>query len=253
MSLVLVVIGLIILIVFPSLMALRKDMAQAATQSNLQSLLRATAAFAQANGCLPCPAPAATTGAGFAHLRGDTSASPAACNGCTNPEGIVPYLSMGVPRRLAMDGWGRWITMRVDPALTSSAFAGVTPTGTNGLCNATFSATTSPTVRAPGQTSSQGAHAAVVFVSYGPDGYGAFMADSYANGAGGLQEQFPSTALACSTNAGFEECNASQTTSFVDAPPAISETDPFGDLLSYMDRNGLVSYFGTTTVCTKAW
>ncbi|HAX91679.1 MAG TPA: hypothetical protein DCY07_05670, partial [Rhodospirillaceae bacterium] len=116
MSMVLVIIGLVIMIVYPALGAFRQSMQASATQSNLQALMRATAAFVQNNGCLPCPTPASTTGVGFGRVRGDTLT--AMCSVCPIAEGIVPFVSLGIPMQTTKDGWGRWITLRVDPALT---------------------------------------------------------------------------------------------------------------------------------------
>ena len=82
MSIVLVVIGLIIMAVLPSLTAARAASQRSLTQANLQALMLATAAYAQANGCLPCPAPAATSGPGFGRVRGDAGVTPPPCGVC---------------------------------------------------------------------------------------------------------------------------------------------------------------------------
>jgi type II secretory pathway pseudopilin PulG len=125
MAVVLVVIGLIIFTIFPAINAVRMSSQRSTTQSNLQSLMLATAAYVQANGCLPCPTPAGTIGAAFG-LAGSTTGTGAsktssACGTCSVPEGIPPFISLGIPASTAEDGWGRWITMRVDPALTGNA------------------------------------------------------------------------------------------------------------------------------------
>jgi prepilin-type N-terminal cleavage/methylation domain-containing protein len=118
MAVALIIIGLVILAVFPALMAMRAGSQRGLTQSNLQALMTATAAYAQANGCLPCPTPASAIGNGFGRVRGDASAAPPACGICSTAEGIPPFASLGVPAAVAHDGGGHWITMRVDPALT---------------------------------------------------------------------------------------------------------------------------------------
>ncbi len=127
MAVVLVIIGLVILTVFPALTAARTGSQRMLTQNNLQALMLATAAYVQANGCLPCPTPPAVFGNGFGIVRGDATVNPNACGACPTPEGIPPYMSLGVPASTAHDGWGQWISMRVDPALTA-AFNVVPPT-----------------------------------------------------------------------------------------------------------------------------
>lgn len=248
MSVVLVVIGLIILIVFPALTALRSATQQNLTASNLQALLRATAAYVQANGCVPCPTPATTTGAGFGLVRG---ASGAACGACDTPEGIPPFVSLGLPASMARDGWSRWITMRVDPALTED-FKIVPPsagTGQTGLCKAGLSKTKTITVTAP---SGPPQPVAVLFLSHGPNGYGAFVASAVAGPANGERLSFPASAPACTATGGPEHCNAAGTGQFRDAPQAKSGTKIFDDMMLYLDRNALVSLFGSGA-CATVW
>lgn len=248
MSVVLVVIGLIILIVFPALTALRSATQQNLTSTNLQALLRAAAAFVQANGCVPCPTPATTTGAGFGVVRG---ASGAACGACDNPEGIPPYVSLGLPASMARDGWGRWITMRVDPALTED-FKIVPPsagTGQTGLCKAGLSKAKTITVTAPSGPAQQ---AAILFLSHGPNGYGAYTASAVAGATNGERLPFPPSAPACAGNNGPERCNAAATGQFRDAPQAKSGPKIFDDMMLYLDRNALVSLFGNGA-CATAW
>lgn len=127
MAVAVTIVGLVVLTVFPALTAMRSGSQRSMTQANLQSLMQATAAYVQANGCLPCPTPASATGAGFGRVRGDSSAAPAACGTCTTAEGIPPYMSLGLAANVAHDGGGHWISMRVDPALTAN-FAVVPPT-----------------------------------------------------------------------------------------------------------------------------
>ncbi len=133
MAVVLVVIGLIIYAIFPAMNAMRAASQRAATQNNLDALMKATAAYVQANGCLPCPTPAVTVGGGFGRVTGGATA--AACGACTTPEGIPPFVSLGLPASTASDGWGHWITMRVDPGLTGNTnFTVVTPPSKPVMC-----------------------------------------------------------------------------------------------------------------------
>ncbi|HUY69187.1 MAG TPA: type II secretion system protein [Alphaproteobacteria bacterium] len=278
MAVVLIVIGLIVLAVFPALTALRMSGQRTLTQSNLNSLMRATAAYAEANGCLPCPTPASTIGSGFGRVRGDGSASPAACGACAAPEGIAPFMSLGLPAEAARDGWGHWITMRVDPALTVNPANSANPVGVvppfapctaadlaaspvtascrlqgasqKGLCRTGLAAAGRIDVTTPGNANPQ--QTAVIFVSYGAQGYGSFSASVNLTGTNGAQLPFPSSMPACSASEGFTRCNAAGTTQFVDAPITVGGGDPYDDLLAYADRNTLLSMFGNGS-CQTVW
>lgn len=261
MSMVLVIVGLVIMIVFPALTAMRQSHQQGATSSNLASLMKATAAFVQANGCLPCPTPASTLGAGFGRVRGDTGSN--VCGACAVAEGVAPFASLGLPASTARDGWGRWITMRVDPALTVN-FGVVPPTAPclssdpapcvtgqsrKGLCQPNLSAVNRIGVLTPAGATQQ---AAVVFVSHGANGFGAFYADPIANNGTNQHPIFQGPTTACSPTGGFERCNANGDAVFVNAQATNDPLAPFDDVLLYMDRNTLVSALGNPA-CQAAW
>ena len=76
---------------------------QALTQKRLLALRQALANFASANGRLPCPA------------SGAQDTGEALPNGvaCTNPNGTVPWTTLGLPRDAALDAWGRKVSYRV--------------------------------------------------------------------------------------------------------------------------------------------
>jgi len=292
MAIVIVLIGLVMMTLFPALVAVRSSSQRSLTQSNLQALLTATASYAQANGCLPCPAPAGVYGAGFGHVRGDASASPAACGTCATPNGIVPFASLGLPMAMARDGWSHWISMRVDSALTgggnftvltpptspcqcsdfttsslpsgcSTTSAGTTATPTctvlnasqKGLCRTGLSKTNRLTINTPnGTTTPSSQSAAVIFVSHGALGFGSYFASSQQNFNDGYQLPFPSP-VACSTLGGYAECNAqgiATTGVFYNAPTVTGGADPYDDMITFADRNMLLSMLGNGG-CQTVW
>ncbi|MFA5041263.1 MAG: type II secretion system protein [Bdellovibrionales bacterium] len=266
MAIVLVIMGLVILTVFPALTSLRQSGQQALTQSNLRSLMTATAAFVQSNGCLPCPAIPGGTKANFGKVSTSTNSG---CGACTAAQGIPPFASLGVPPSTARDGWGHWITMRVDTGLTNPTPTVVPPTApcteadvTSGYCissqigfavkglckKGTASSTVKVTTIMP---SEKGAtqNAAVIFVSHGQAGYGSYAATPAKNGN---PLPFPSNYLECSAYGGFARCNANDDVQFYDAPIVIGDTDPYDDVLAYADRNTLVSMLGSGA-CASTW
>lgn len=274
MAVVLVIIGLLVMTVFPALTISRLAAQRSVTQNNLQALMLATAAFVQANGCVPCPTPAATAGSGFGRVRGDTVA--AFCNGCPTAEGLPPFVSLGVASNIAHDGWGHWIAMRVDPSLTAAALGTTVPptspctaadvtakictvpgASQKGLCQPSLasSKTANPVLIAtPGGAQQP---AAVLFVSYGSKGYGAFQADAMPfaiNYTNGCRLNFPTVAGACvqsltcsapSTGLAYAMCNASGANSFYNA---VGQSG-YDDMMAFADRNSLVSMLGNGAAC----
>ncbi len=269
-AMVVVIVGLVAGMVYPAMLALRASTQRAATETALQGLARATAAFVTANGCVPCPTPGAVSGPEFGRVPLDSQGLGLPCGACSShqdwikgrvPEGIPPFISLGLPASAARDGWGLWITMRVDPALTG-AF-GVAPPftpcttadvtahicatvggSTKGLCKSGLSKTGAPTVQLSDSTqqSVPPPSAAVVFVSHGPNGYGAFLASALSNGLNGERLSFPEPSSAS------EVCNADGNTSFCDYPQGAN----FDDRLLYFDRNALVSFLGQGA-CSTTW
>lgn len=274
MAVVLVIIGLLILTIFPALTALRSHSQRSLTQSNLQSLMLATAAYVQANGCLPCPSTTTLSG-GFGHVRGDSSASPLPCGACRVPEGVVPYISLGVPIATARDGWGHWISMRVDPVLTLN-YGVIPPTAPctetdlppnivtptcqtlhasqKGLCSTGLNAANRIIVLTPnGSPTPPSQQAAVIFISHGSSGYGSFFEQVFPPSSNnGQRLPFPSTAPGCSATGGFAQCNADGNTTYADTQIVQGGVDAYDDVLAYADRNTLVSMFGNGS-CQTVW
>ncbi len=269
MSVVLLVVGMVILMIFPAMKAIRDGTQRTTTASHMQTLLRSVAAFAQANGCLPCPVPIRdeTGGDGFGRVRGE--AAGALCSSaCTadKAEGIPPFVSLGLPSSVAKDGWGRWITMRIDPELAKN-FGVVPPTAPclpgetvasctivgasqKGLCRANLSQTNRISVSVPDGPQNQSA--AIVLVSHGPNGFGAYQASPAAGANTSEKPPFGGPVATCGTTKGFEACNADGDRFFVDATETNNPEDPYDDILLYMDRNALIAFLGRG-VCETMW
>ena len=243
-AIVLVVIGLVIMTVLPALEVARLSNQRQLTQTNLRSLMLATASYVQANGCLPCPTPVALVNKYQATLGlvGTTKA----CGTCANPDGIAPYASLGIAPSVAHDGWGHWITMHVDSALTAPA-----NTQNNDKIK-NFCAQTGAPLSVQFKdlliVPTAPVNAAVVFIAHGAKGFGSYIVGTLSNPP---RLPFPSP-VTCSNAGGFAECNANGTSTFVDSPARFNDADPYDDLLAYADRNALVSQFGTTA-CTTTY
>ena len=122
-----------LLVVAASTLAIRmarqveeKTKLQQVTQVHMQRIQAALHAFAASQGRLPCPANGAQ----------DTGlAVPAAAVvTCTNRDGAVPWVSLGLQADDALDGWGRKISYRVsDGANGLTRAAGIGSAGSLGM------------------------------------------------------------------------------------------------------------------------
>lgn len=261
MAIVVVIAGLLLVTLLPALRATQSAAALSATQSNLQTLLRATAAYVAANGCLPCPTPGNKI---FGAEQGKVgTASNTACGACSYPDGIAPFASLGLDATTAKDGWGRWMTMHVDPALTNptpcsaTEIASETPGCSkndrlqNGYCKAESRSDPAlqQRIRIRYQNAGNGT-ASVLFLSHGANGYGAYVKkpQSLADPCDNSRMNFPAGAR-CPGSA--EACNnkcLSPDNQFYE----IQRGETFDDILAYADRNALVSMLGSGS-CTTPW
>ena len=93
------------------------------TYDNMDQIVQALSVYVETAGRLPCPADPAATGIVYGWERGVTPADlqvdaghfPAGhCDAATR-EGLVPFMTLGLPARTALDGWGRYFTYAVSP------------------------------------------------------------------------------------------------------------------------------------------
>lgn len=276
MAIVVVISGLLLVTLLPALRATQSAAALSATQSNLQTLLRATAAYVAANGCLPCP----TSGGNISGAESGVVSSQLVvdgklmrntpCGSCDSLDGIPPFVSMGLDAATAKDGWGRWITMHVDPALTNpTACSGDEKTANALGCSKNDSLLTGfcrPYPRTPAekkislrvQLATQGtAFTSVVFLSHGANGFGAYRTPKRkgVSCSDDTRLGFPANASCSggkpSVSHGEEVCNDKCLTPdelFYE----IQRGENFDDILAYADRNALVSMLGSGS-CTTPW
>lgn len=268
MAVVVVIGGILILALLPALLSIQQSGRLTATQTNLQTLLRATAAYTLANGCLPCPTPGSVisgSGLGKVGTAGNTP-----CGVCGAPDGIPPFAALGLDAVTAKDGWGRWITMHVDIGLTggqpyvpgqpglipcseTETTGGLPGCGLNeatrsGLCRANLPATDRITVNLPNSAS---ATAAVIFVSHGANGYGAYRPQTSPSQCVNWRLPFPSDVPACTNTRGRERCNDECVTPG-HAFWVAERSEYFDDVIVHAGRNALVSLFGNAA-CTTPW
>jgi type II secretory pathway pseudopilin PulG len=92
------------------------------TYNNIDAITDALSVYVGTAGRLPCPADPAAPSETFGWERGITPADlksgnhyPAGHCDQTTRNGIVPFMTLGIPRQTALDGWGRYYTYAVSP------------------------------------------------------------------------------------------------------------------------------------------
>lgn len=271
MAIIVVIAGLLLVTLLPALRATQSAAALSATQSNLQTLLRATAAYVAANGCLPCP----ISGNNIFGSGGKASTvNNATCGDCLGKrldgsplsDGIPPFGSLGLDAATAKDGWGHWITMHVDPALTNPIACSDAEKAANvpgcskndsllgGFCRPDGRTILEKKNRISITLATGGtAPASVIFVSHGTNGYGAYRTTPLGNQnnrppCDNSRLEFP-VGASCANRP--EVCNnkcLSNDNTFYE----IQRGETFDDILAYADRNALVSMLGSGS-CTTPW
>lgn len=114
LALVLAIVGLLVGSIVPILTALQQQRSNQETRKTLAVAMEALLGFAAANGRLPCPATTDTTG----------NESPEGGGICTNPEGFLPAVTLGVApvdgQGYALDAWGARLRYAVADSTTTN-------------------------------------------------------------------------------------------------------------------------------------
>jgi len=174
-SLVLAIMGVLVTMTTTGSVAYMDVKRSDSTKVKLDTIEEAITRYAAAAKRLPCPADgtlsATNTSSGL-----ENRSSGGTCLG-TQKVGVVPWVTLGLPKEAVLDTWGRYITMRVDEDLVKdNVLASVTDLqGTvkdKGLyVSEIVSCDSLRSIMDPASTPSTGA--AYVLISHGKDGLGA--------------------------------------------------------------------------------
>ena len=200
--------------------------AQRTTVQRMDSLEKALKAYTVIHARLPCPAKGNALATDFDFGLFFPNAATATC---TNPDGIVPWRTLGISQSEAMDGWGRFISYRVPvdtpapPAVPTTAGMtranaadmtncdteppAVAPTAPAFACTASLNVLNTAfmdvavrpglTVRVNGTDPPQ-TQIAWVLISHGPTGLGAWRSgQNPASRVCGLQQMPPANSDEC--------------------------------------------------------
>jgi type II secretory pathway pseudopilin PulG len=96
------------------------------TYDNMDTIIQALSVYVETAGRLPCPADPAASDVTIGWERGVKPADlqvaaghfPAGSCDQKTREGIVPFMTLGLPAQTAMDGWGHFYTYAVSPVFT---------------------------------------------------------------------------------------------------------------------------------------
>ena len=179
MAVVVVIIGLLMAMGLAMTNSMMENTKRSTTKDREDYVRDALIAYFTANHRLPCPdngSNVGNTGRDGVEDRLAGGATPVTSSGCTAATGLgtVPYLTLGIAREKALDAYGNFITYRLDTARNWHLTATFPPTPA--ACNP-------PGIIAPPvvglsvystTTVLQTNSAAVVLISHGPNGRGAW-------------------------------------------------------------------------------
>ena len=229
MSIVIVIIGIILSMSMSVLTRQVQRTALVSTKDNADQVIDAVANFLYQHNRLPCPAAPNGSGASFGQERNS-------CTNVANAGGIVPFKTLGLTEAQAKDGYKRYLTYRVTPALASSSFTALTD-----YCAVSDSARSSDIdIRDENNNSvSPGSVIAVAIISHGENGYGAYT--------GNGNNQYSATA-----GSNDEDENADEDENLVDRPFSSNSSDIFDDLVRWKTKYNLVSSHSSSFSCPPA-
>jgi type II secretory pathway pseudopilin PulG len=164
MAIVTLLIGIALTLGVGMLKAQMDNAATSSTQKKQEVIRNALVAFLRNNNWrLPCP-----------DTNFDGKEDPAGGGPCPAYFGVLPYITLGLPREMVMDGWGNYMSYRVDGPIwtTTAAF------NPGSLGTLTVNSDASP----PPLTSS----AVAVIISHGKNGSGAYTLTGSQNSIVGL-------------------------------------------------------------------
>ena len=181
LAVVIVIIGLLATMGLSALNVQQANAAVSATKKNQDTIEDALIGYLGRNKRLPCPAVDISGGS-------DTTARNMANppSNCITNWGLVPYVELGLPKSVAVDGWGNFFTYAVSPQWTASLNT-INPSAgdiTNIAANA-FNVGNSGTItvdtRANGIQSTLTTSAVVALISSGLNGSGAYTSKGTQN------------------------------------------------------------------------
>lgn len=219
-AIALVVLGIIGLASFNAIGQAAKQRKSHLTATRMDNLLTVLGGYVRSHGRLPCPSAPETS-----DQRGIERA---ACYAGAAFKGIIPYKTLGLAEAEVRDGWGRFITYAITPALALSIMEVNASSGkTDAYCQTAAAGSALNVVNAEGAplvVESPTDFVGLVLISHGLSGGGAFIESGV---------QIPTTDAS-------KSLNADESPRFVDKPL----TSTFDDNVRWVTRNNLMTIYG---------
>ncbi len=171
LAVVLVLIGIVMTMGLKMVTATLENASYSETKSKQELIKVALIGFLRTNGRLPCP-----DNSGSAVVASGVEVSP--CHGtAADGYGVVPWITLGIPRDSVVDGWGNYFSYRVANGTGgsknwASRTAGI-PFDINELRTPTAALTIQELDAAGTALVTTNAGAVVVLLSHGKNGFGA--------------------------------------------------------------------------------
>ena len=221
-SIALIIIGLIGGFGLSAMTAQFQNRSIRVTKDHQEKVMRMLAAHVIKTGSLPLPSNPSAPRDQRGHQGGAQDYQGASI-------GIIPYITLGIPEKVAKDGWGRYFTY----AMSTNLFNFTPVQNSHNLLDAYLSQTDSTLIiqdQNSSRLSSSGDLVSVILVSHGKYGHGAFDAQ-------GKQKQ----AL---VHGPLQETNATLNPIYVDAPLSITKDAYFDDIVTWATRYSLLVLHG---------
>ncbi|MCA1975315.1 MAG: prepilin-type N-terminal cleavage/methylation domain-containing protein [Caenispirillum sp.] len=146
MAIVLIIIGIVVTMSFDFTQDFMRNRRYQQTEVQLATIQEALVTYASQFRRLPCPANGtAATGQEDRTMNGTSVASCGTGTNANQARGVVPWAALGLSQETAIDGWGNFITYRVEavtmPTTTATDCEMRSPAATEGMnlsgCNPT--------------------------------------------------------------------------------------------------------------------
>lgn len=254
MAVVTLLIGIFLTMGLSAFRATQEASAVTQTQTRENAIKDALIAYIRRNGRLPCADTDFTAPDGIENRSGTTGTPPVpdpttAC--ATSPAnarfGIVPYVTLGLARDAAVDGWGNFFSYQVSNAFPNEAFVpsgyGITSynspipapyrdwTLSANLRSGNTGELTIDTRNAAGSVVALTTSAVAVVVSYGPNGFGGYTVSGTRN------------TLPASTTDEYKDTNAGGGTTYFSRARTSDDAAPggaFDDYVMYLSADDLL-------------
>jgi type II secretory pathway pseudopilin PulG len=195
MAIVTLLVGILLTMGLAALKATRDASAASQTQTKQNAIKDALIAYIRRNNRLPCADIDFGAPDGIENRATAGDPTTACATAPTNARfGILPYVTLGLARDAAVDGWGNFFSYHVSNAVTSAAFNPGTAVYTTPITNANTDWTLSANLRsgstgeltvntrdAAGTLATLTTSAVAVVVSHGPNGLGAYTVSGTRN------------------------------------------------------------------------